>query len=207
MQNIFFYKLTADTGAAPCVEHGLLSLAICKPKIRRRAKCGDLIFGFAANSLNRDNRLIYIAAIGENLSDGSYYRSKRFARRRDCIYRLSGNNFVRRRGALYHDRPTDLVHDLGKPPHYPNRNVLLSNEFRYFGGGGDGTYKIRYPLIKRAVERLGQGHRVNLPQELRHALLALKKEIWESTARRVLGKPSSLHNSHICYRGKSCAII
>ena len=56
MHNIYFYKLTADNGGAPCVRYGLLSLAICKPMIRKTAKEGDLVFGFAANSLHRYNR-------------------------------------------------------------------------------------------------------------------------------------------------------
>jgi hypothetical protein len=33
-----FYKLTADNGGAPCVRYGLLSLAICKPMIRKTAR-------------------------------------------------------------------------------------------------------------------------------------------------------------------------
>ena len=35
---IYVYKMTADTGGAPCVYQGILSLAICKPKIRRKAE-------------------------------------------------------------------------------------------------------------------------------------------------------------------------
>jgi Nucleotide modification associated domain 2 len=46
MSDIYFYKLTADNGGAPCVRHGLLSLAICKPMIRKTAEEGDLTFGF-----------------------------------------------------------------------------------------------------------------------------------------------------------------
>jgi hypothetical protein len=43
VERIYFYKLTADNGGAPCVEDGLLSLAICKPAIHgcrnRRHEC------------------------------------------------------------------------------------------------------------------------------------------------------------------------
>jgi len=39
--DIFMYKLTTDNGGAPCVENELLSLCICKPKIRMSAKVGD----------------------------------------------------------------------------------------------------------------------------------------------------------------------
>jgi Nucleotide modification associated domain 2 len=52
MPAMYYYKLTNDDGGAPCVQGDLLSLAICKPMIRSTARPGDLIFGFAANSLD-----------------------------------------------------------------------------------------------------------------------------------------------------------
>ena len=63
MARIYFYKLTADSGTAPCIQNGLLSLAICKPMVRSGANIDDFIFGFAANSLHRDNRWIYAARV------------------------------------------------------------------------------------------------------------------------------------------------
>src|SRR5437763_13725590 len=83
---LYFYKLTTDDGGAPCVQGHLLSLAICKPMIRSTAAVGDLIFGFAANSLRRDNSLLYIARITEKVQDGRYYLNRRFALRGDCVY-------------------------------------------------------------------------------------------------------------------------
>ena len=79
MSRIYFYKLTSDNGGAPCVQDRLLSLAICKPKIRMNAQPGDLIFGFAANSLYSDNRLIYIAQISERVCDGTYYKDAKYS--------------------------------------------------------------------------------------------------------------------------------
>ena len=84
---IYFYKLT--TGGAPCVQNGLLSLAICKPIIRSTAEKNDIIFGFAANSLHADNRLIYLARVTEKLCHGCYYNDTRYAQRRDCVYRYN----------------------------------------------------------------------------------------------------------------------
>lgn len=34
--DIYVYKMVADNGGAPCVTGNLLSLAICKPKIKDR---------------------------------------------------------------------------------------------------------------------------------------------------------------------------
>lgn len=160
MAQAFFYKMTNDSGAVPCVRDGLLSLAICKPMIRMKAKEDHLLFGFAANSLHRDNRLIYIAKVEEVIVSGRYYEQPRFARRGDCIYERSGALFVRRTNARFHDRPSDLAHDLGPGPHYPRAIVLLSRDFRYFGASGSADYKHFHPRLKRAIEGLKRGHRL-----------------------------------------------
>lgn len=128
------------------MQDGLLSLAICKPMIRSTAERGDLIFGFAAKSLHADNRLLYIALVTAKARSGNYYTMGRFAHRGDCIYERRGDRFVWRSGALHHG-PRDLVHDLGEHPDYAKANVLLSDDFRYFGANGSAEYKARYPLI------------------------------------------------------------
>jgi hypothetical protein len=127
MCRIYFYKLTEDNGGAPCVTSDLLSLAICKPMIRKTAKEGDLIFGFGANSLDPDNRLdpynrlIYVARVTEKLPDGKYYKDPQFAQRADCIYRciyrVEGDSYEWKPGSLHHG-PDHLGHDLGKCPNY-----------------------------------------------------------------------------------------
>src|SRR5437879_12790248 len=101
--------------------------------IRNTAQRGDLIFGFAANSLHRDNRLVYVAVVTDKLSGRDYYGDARFEERGDWIYRFRGGRFYRRRHAMYHYGPEHLPHDLGEHPTYGRANVLLSTDFRYFG--------------------------------------------------------------------------
>jgi len=137
--------------------------------IRSTAEKGDLVFGFAANSLHADNQLIYIARLTDKVRNGDYY--ERFARRGDCVYERCGGRFAWRQGALHHGQ-NHLVHDLGMHPDYARANVLLSNDFRYFGAHGSANYKAQYPLIKDAVENLGQGHRVHHGEPLRTEFLA-----------------------------------
>src|SRR5688572_28938198 len=141
MGRIYFYKLTVDAGAAPCIDRGMLSLAICKPIMRSSAEVDDLIFGFTANSLDPRNRLIYAARITTKLTNGEYYQADRFTSRHDCIYTSQSGRYVRRGNAKFHDKPADLMHDLGSHPEYGRANVLLSTDFRYFGGEGDDEYK------------------------------------------------------------------
>jgi hypothetical protein len=203
--NVYFYKLTRDAGAAPCVADGLLSLAICKPMIRVSAREGDLVFGFAADSMGRDNALVYIAKITDAASDGAYYKDQQFATRADCIYKRHGTFFKRRRDALFHNRPGDLRHDLGGPPVYSRARVLLSTDFRYLGAQGTAKYKARYRLLARAVETLKQGHRVNHGEALFEQLLALKDAVWQTQRRRKVGHPIHSPDPSVSHRGGACA--
>jgi hypothetical protein len=168
MAKIYLYKLTVDDGGAPCVSERSLSLAICKPAIRSAARRDDIILGFAANSLYRDNCLVYIARVTKNLDGREYFSEAKYSPRPDCIYRWEGGRFEWKRGSTFHS-PFDLAHDLGEPPEYNRANVLLSKgteNFRYFGEGCTIRYKEKYHHLTRLVESLQQGHRVNLQPEL-----------------------------------------
>lgn len=43
--HVYSYIVTHDTGFAPNPFHGVLTLACCKPAIRRAAEVGDVIVG------------------------------------------------------------------------------------------------------------------------------------------------------------------
>ncbi len=144
--SLFVYKLTTDDGGAPCVVNGLLSLAICKPMIRKKAKPGDLIFGFAANSLHSDNRLIYVARVAKAIPGGDYYRQRRYPGRPDRIYKWrSDGTFTHREDAQFHwsdesdVRDEHLRHDLGSFSDYERATVLVSDDYRYFGADSPST--------------------------------------------------------------------
>jgi hypothetical protein len=203
---VYFYKLTWDDGGAPCVQDGLLSLAICKPMIRHTAEPGDLIFGFAANSLHADNRLLYIARVTDKVCNGDYYVKERFARRGDCIYERRDGRFFWRQGALHHG-PRHLAHDLGEYPGYPKADVLLSEDFRYFGADGSAGYKSRYPLIKDAVEGLGRGHRIHHDEGLRSQLLAFQEEVWKDTRQADVGRHTNAPRRGVSHRSRSCGVL
>src|SRR5665213_2283520 len=170
MARIYFYKLTVDDGGAPCVEDSLLSLAICKPRIRNTAGEDDLIFGFAAKSLDKENRLIYLAKIKVKLTDGTYYIDPRYAARADCIYEFLDGEFQPKTEGQYHGSRDEMEHDIGKPP-YPKANVLLSNTYRYFGRLRASDYRYDFPKIKEALQQLTQGHRVNHTKALEEQLM------------------------------------
>ncbi|MDE2165904.1 MAG: hypothetical protein KGJ66_06160 [Alphaproteobacteria bacterium] len=202
----YFYKMTCDDGGAPCVEYDLLSLAICKPMIRSTAQKGDVVIGFAANSLSDDNRLIYIAKITTKKCNGAYFRSHEHSGRADCIYEWVGDRPRWRRQARYHS-PNELVHDLGKGPRYSRADVLLSTKFRYFGRKGTDGYKRQFPAIKSAIEKLAQGHRVRHNAKLGDELRHLVKNAWRDSKRCIIGKPHSDPVRGVCHGYEACASI
>ena len=74
---LYCYKMTHDTGFAPNPYHGVLTLATCKPVIRRCAKKGYWISGWTSNVVYDKNnekhtftddtqKLIYLARVSEN---------------------------------------------------------------------------------------------------------------------------------------------
>lgn len=206
MARLFFYKLTVDDGGAPCVQDGVLSLAICKPMIRRVAEEGDIVIGFAANSLYPDNRLIYVARVTAKLPNGDYFRSAKYADRGDCIYEWRDGRFVVRPDALYHGSLGDLVHDLGQHPGYPKADTLLSRQFCYFGASGSDAYKTSFPLVAAAVEALGRGHRTHHDPALAAELHRMAKWSHALDGARIQGEPKDTPRCRVSHRGRGCGV-
>ena len=169
----YLYKLTSDRGGAPCAPPPragagpLLSLAICKPAIRRTARPGDLIFGLTSRVLEqRDGypplSILYAAVVGEVLDATAYYAPRSpFRTRPDCIYRYDANS-----GTLTHTGETGLHadprhrrRDLGREGIFENGRVLLCREFTYLGRAAFAV-DARFPRVRELASSLGQGHRV-----------------------------------------------
>ena len=181
--------MTADSGGAPCVEDGVLTLAICKPAIRSSAVEDDWLFGVGGVRLG--NRLIYIARVTKKLPDGDYYRQH--SRRRDCIYSWNreGTTLKIRQRARYHTDGKQTERDVGDPPAYSKANVLLSvGEFRYLGKSGTPIDQSRYPDLSGVLSSLRRGHRVNHDPSVARELVRLKDEIWAAYPPCFAGEPS-----------------
>lgn len=208
MPKVYFYKLTVDDGGAPCVCDALLSLAICKPMIRNTAAEGDIVIGFAANSLHADNRLIYIARVTEKLSNGDYFRDERgqYRMRPDCIYVWKSGAFAVRDGAKYHGSIAALYHDLGRPTAYQRANTLLSKAFCYFGANGTAEYKDRFPKVAQAIALLGRGHRVHHDPALVAELDELVAAFCSLEHGCVNGGPSTGPRRGVSHRGGGCGV-
>lgn len=174
----YLYKLTSDRGGAPCAiepapgESPLLTLAICKPAIRRTAQPGDRILGITSHALAQTDgypllAVVYAAIVKEGVEARDYFAPESlFTERPDCIYEFHqqlGRATHRGVSALHQDERHQL-RDLGRYPFYKNGRVLLCEDFRYFGSAAV-PIPLKLPTLVRAAETLGQGHRVFLDQE------------------------------------------
>jgi hypothetical protein len=189
---LYLYKLTHDDGAAPCVNDDLLTLAICKPRIRTTAGVGDVIFGFAGKRLSRDNRLIYIARVTSVEEDGDYYEKATYEHRGDRIYvRGDDGRFGLRPDAIHHKDRDHIPRDLGSFPEYERARVLISDDFRYFGHDpGSQTPDLSpYPRLQDRLRNL-RDHQHQHSPELADELRQLRRSAWSDHSAQIVGSPS-----------------
>jgi len=148
---LFSYKMTTDSGFAPNPFGRSLTLATCKPQMRRSRKVGDWIAGFTSAELAGDpvgsERLIHLMRVGEKLHLRDYYCDTRFqgkipdmsaggavATVGDNIYRP-----LRPDADIWSDfEPLGDIHHCIEADHRKDvsgRYVLIADEFYYFGSG------------------------------------------------------------------------
>ena len=90
LHSIFCYIITHDTNLAPCVHNGVLTLALCKPAIRREAEVGDVIVAFASGDAQDPvGRIAYVISVGKTYKFEKYMAKDDGSRklRPDMIYR------------------------------------------------------------------------------------------------------------------------
>ncbi|MGJ4956791.1 hypothetical protein ACQR1H_14180 [Bradyrhizobium sp. HKCCYLRH2015] len=140
--HLWRYVITVDHGSAPNYGPPSVTLAICKPEIRRLAEVGDLVMAFAGRSLLRGkdgkwhpDAVIWAGEVGEILSFDQYWRDSRFqtkkpdrSSRPDNIYRPRAGGYIQVRNSVH--QLGDQSRDIG------GRNVLVMKAAWHFGRNG-----------------------------------------------------------------------
>lgn len=112
MTRIYRFILTHDHGMAPCPADGLITLATCKPVIRRKASPGDWVLGFRPGSLER-GLLLWAGRVQRVMGHGDYER--KYRGRPDAVYReVEGGGFERLLPD-YHPTQKELDRDTSAP--------------------------------------------------------------------------------------------
>ncbi|MGE0816174.1 MAG: hypothetical protein AB7O28_10680 [Vicinamibacterales bacterium] len=164
---VYSYVVAVDSGFAPNPFWDVLTLACCKPQIRRHAEPGDVIVGLTSRA--RGNGMVYVAKVAEKLTFEQYWGDPRFRRKRpdmtssrtvdrcgDNIYEALGGRRFRQLPSGHSngefENPESKEHDLG------GRHVLVSRDFSYFGGEA-----LPLPEALGALV-VGRAHRCRFPE-------------------------------------------
>lgn len=144
MTYLYVYRMTDDTGFAPCVQNGLLSLSCCKGGQIRKNKIVHTGLRFRIGAQRDgsdyskdavyvlgtyDNKLLYLARITYVVTMEEYF-SGMSKGRIDDIYELKNGSLVRNnwlRDKKVHTDPNRVRRDLA------GQYVLLSNDYVYLG--------------------------------------------------------------------------
>lgn len=145
---LYCYTMTHDTGFAPN-PIGVLTLATCKPTIRRCAEKGTWISGWAGvkvyTSKDKKNyvtgkaqQLIYLARITDKLSFAEYWKNEKFEYKKPEDSNDCGDNIYEpiegKENEFNDPLPNGGGHGLNEKSHdLSGRYVLICDEFYYFG--------------------------------------------------------------------------
>lgn len=163
---VFSYVVVHDTGFSPNPFHGLLTLACCKPLIRRTANVGDVIVGLSS----RSERIVYATQVAEVIAFEEYWADPRYQIRRpvmnspQIVYR-AGDNIYEPVVSGYRQLPSFHSHrdgseDAGlKRTDLSGNHILVCERFTYWGRSG--------PALPEELQFLavGRGHRSNFTSE------------------------------------------
>lgn len=209
MNQVYLYKVTVDDGVAPCPQDGLLTLAICKPAIRRTAMKGAYLIG--VGSINRyQGKLIYVAQIEEPIPGAEYYRrGSAYRDRWDCIYTLTAGKYEWRNhgGRRVHDPAKtggQMKRDVGFCGRQSNAVVLPSRRFAYFGKDtANHSEKIweKFTDIWAFAHPFGQSHLVHHRSDRQNRLEEFCEWVltqpWPGFP--MMDKPHNVPNSSHCH--------
>lgn len=144
---MYMYRVTSDTGFAPCVDDGVLTLACCKGGWKNGVKTGIRYWiGSKRNvdyekedvyllGIHKDN-ILYVAKVTKVVTMEEYY-SGMSKGRKDDIYEVIDNKLVHKKNVSTHNDPDQIARDIS------GKYVIISNEFRYFGNKCFGEKEIK----------------------------------------------------------------
>ena len=74
------YVIAVDAGSAPNYDPPCTTLAVCKPRIRRKAQPGELVLAFAGQSVNphEPHTVVWAGIVAEKFTFADYWNDKRF---------------------------------------------------------------------------------------------------------------------------------
>jgi len=163
---VFSYVVAQDTGFSPNPFHGLLTLACCKPQIRKTAGVGDIIVGMSS----RSERIVYATQVAKVISFDEYWADPQYQVRRpimtsaQIVYRAGDNIYEPVAGGYrqlhsFHSNPDGSENAEFKWRDLSANRVLVGERFTYWGRSG--------PAVPEQLRFLavGRGHRCKFSRD------------------------------------------
>jgi len=80
---VWTYVIANDRGSAPNYDKPAVTLAVCKPRVRRAARVGDLVIAFSGRKIAaRSHSVRWAGIVGEVIPLEKYWNDKRFRTKR-----------------------------------------------------------------------------------------------------------------------------
>jgi hypothetical protein len=106
---VYRYVIRVDAGSAPNYDPPFVTLAICKPRIRRAARVGDMVLAFSGGNLSPEPHGVrWAGVVSEKMTFEEYWDDPRFqskkprvSARPDNIYRWFGGRLVQVRNGIH----------------------------------------------------------------------------------------------------------
>ena len=78
------YVIAVDAGSAPNYDRPFVTLAVCKPRIRRKAEIGEVVLAFAGKDVNptEPHTVVWAGVVSEKMSFADYWNDRRFANKK-----------------------------------------------------------------------------------------------------------------------------
>lgn len=186
---IYSYILKSDSGFAPNINGEVLTLALCKPRIRKSAKVGDYLIAFngCEDKQKNGDRIMYIAKIKLKTTLDDYYEicmaDEKWKRAKlstvckngDCQYKYREGKYIQLPGchnASHYER------DIG------GKYVLYCDDFIYFGRHIE-------PIPMDLIEmKGGQGHRSEKNEEFKDKFLKYFDFLKNKYQSKIIGDPT-----------------
>lgn len=115
------YVIATNAGSAPNYDPPAVTLTVCKPRLRRKARTGELVLGFAGAALKprSPHSVVWAGIVSEILTLADYWHDPRFATKRpdrsdvpDNFYAPDGRGGYRWQPNPVHG-PDATTHDTG----------------------------------------------------------------------------------------------
>lgn len=136
------YVIATDSGFAPHVRDGLLSLATCAPQVRSKMEPGDWVFAVGNNQYETDKELVYAFRVEKTIQMDDYYTSARFHSRKPLAENNNpaGDNIYAPRSEVEDIEVVnggDLPDSSGANTGARNERGMVDTELCYSHHGGD----------------------------------------------------------------------